>query len=181
MKLTIEQQKNVNDNVRLVRFIASKYNSRFHTREDVESIGYIGLTKAAIAFDPSKGIKFATFATQCIKNEIGMEMRKEKVRVKTVSFDTPIGDDTEGCKLEDVVAVTDDMTCDNIEQQDDNDEVYKAINELPEMQRKIIECRYIKAYNQAKTSLIVGITQSYVCRVERKALDALRECLRDRL
>ena len=171
----------VERNLRLVAHIVKKYATPERDREDLISIGTIGLIKAVISFDESKG-KLSTYAAKCIDNELLMMLRAEKKKSREVSLYEPIGTDRDGneISLYDVI-VSDEKTIENqCELAGDIARVLELVNhELTEREREIICKRYglfgEKEITQREVANQMGISRSYVSRIEKKALSKLYE------
>lgn len=174
-------QKLVEHNLRLVAFIVKRYETSNQEGEDLFSIGVIGLIKGIKSFKPEKGVKLSTYVTRCIDNEILMELRVRKKDQGIVSLYRPIGIDKEGNELTllDVI-----MT----EQKDflriENESVYQTVLEklktLPPREREIILMRYgANRHPQREIGKKLGISRSYVSRIEQKILEMFKKELVD--
>jgi RNA polymerase sporulation-specific sigma factor len=168
-------------NLRLVVYIARKFENTGINIEDLVSIGTIGLIKAVNTFDPEKKIKLATYASRCIENEILMFLRRNnKVRTE-VSFDEPLNVDWDGNELllSDVLGTENDTIYRNIEEQVDRNLLYKALDKLSERERKIMELRFGlqdgKEMTQKDVADLLGISQSYISRLEKRIIKRLRK------
>ncbi|MBE7020750.1 MAG: RNA polymerase sporulation sigma factor SigK [Ruminococcaceae bacterium] len=169
-------------NLRLVAFVAKKYYQSGKDYEDLISIGTIGLIKAINKFDENKGIRFATYAVRCIHNEILMCLRSEKKLVNEVSMNEPIGFDYEGneINLMDILCDEEESIFNEVNLKLDTNRLYKGIESvLDEREREIIILRYglydKKALPQRTIAKKLGISRSYVSRIEKKALEKLEE------
>lgn len=171
----------VERNMRLVAHIAKKYNSLERDFDDILSIGTIGLIKAINTFNQSKGNKLATYASKCIENEILMHLRSEKKKNREVSLYEPIGTDKEG----NAISLLDIIECDSKDfayEYDLNSDIkwlLKNISQLlTPMELNIIVKRYglfgEKEITQRELATSLGISRSYVSRIEKKALEKLR-------
>ena len=175
------REKLILHNLRLVSHVVRKYYSTAKNQEDLVSIGSIGLVKAVDSFNPENGTRFATYAAKCIQNEILMHFRSQKKLSAEVSINETIDVDRDGNPLTyiDVIA-----TEDNIEEEVDlkvkSAMVRRLVNSvLEERERQIIILRYGlgggKAYTQREVAQMLGISRSYVSRIEKGALETLRE------
>lgn len=170
-------------NLRLVAHISKKYSSNEKEMEDLISIGTIGLIKAIDTFDRKKGIRLATYSSRCIENELLMNMRNSKKHSKEIYLYEPIGDDKEGNELNllDIIESTDDDIVDLMELEDNIKRLYIYVDQvLDEREKEIIMLRYGlmggEEVTQREISGKLGISRSYVSRIEKKALKKLREC-----
>ncbi|MDI3256154.1 MAG: RNA polymerase sporulation sigma factor SigE [Kyrpidia sp.] len=168
-------------NLRLVVYIARKFENTGIYIEDLVSIGTIGLIKAVNTFDPQKRIKLATYASRCIENEILMFLRRNnKVRAE-VSFDEPLNVDWDGNELllSDVLGTENDTIYRNIEQEIDRHLLYDALGKLTERERKIMELRFGltggREMTQKDVADLLGISQSYISRLEKRIIKRLRK------
>lgn len=176
------RDKLIEHNLRLVAHIAKKYSGAVSDSEDLISIGTIGLIKGITSFDPSKGTRLATYAARCVENEILMLMRSKKKTQGEVSLNDPIGTDKEGNQiyLIDVMKSDGGEIFDEIQNKDHIKQLYKNIKtELTERERLIIKLRYGlndgKIYTQHEIADRLGISRSYVSRIEKKAIRKLRK------
>lgn len=171
----------VEHNLRLVAHIIKKYYSNSAEQDDLISIGTIGLIKAVSTFDYEKGARFATYAARCIENEILMYFRNKKKYAQDVSFSDPIDMDKDGNSLSlmDVLADEHSIT-EDIELKLQSEKLYQTIEHgLNPREKEIIYLRYglngKKAYAQREVAQRLGISRSYVSRIEKKALATLKE------
>ena len=171
----------IEKNLRLVAFIAKKYSSQNYDADDLISIGTIGLIKAINTFDQNKGIRLATYASRCIDNEILMVIRNGKKLMNEVSLEEPIGIDKEGNEISfnDIIAKDDDDVIESVEIGTQVKKMYSAIeNVLDEREKKVIMYRYglnnFEEKTQREIAKLLGISRSYVSRIEKKALKKLR-------
>ena len=169
-------------NLRLVAHIAKKYYGDNRDNDDLISIGIIGLIKAVNTYDAQKGNRLATYAAKCIENELLMMLRGEKKKNKEVSLNEPIGVDKEGntISLIDVVENDEINALNQIERAEDVVRVREYVNNVLTLREKeIISCRYGLDGNKPMTQRMVGenlgISRSYVSRIEKKALGKLRK------
>lgn len=168
-------------NLRLVAHIVKKYVGADRDQDDLISIGTIGLIKAVQTFRPEKGNKLVTYAAKCIENELLMMLRAEKKKAKDVSLYDPIGTDKEGnaISLLDVLEYLDPDVVEKEALKDDVRRMYLALDEvLSETEKEIVCLRYGlgggKEFTQRELAERMGISRSYVSRIEKKALLKLR-------
>ena len=173
------RDKLIEHNLRLVVFLAKKYENTGVDLEDLVSIGTIGLMKGVKTFSMDKNIKLATYASRCIDNEILMYLRKNK-RVKTeISFDESLSFDADGNELhlEDVLGTKEDIVTKPIEDELDKYLMYKEVDKLGKRDKEIIELRYglngKKEMTQKEVAELLGISQSYISRIEKKVIKRL--------
>ena len=171
-------------NLRLVAHIMKKYYAQTADQEDLISIGTIGLIKGITTFDASKGARLATYAARCVENEILMHFRAQKKSAQDVSLSDYIETGTDGAALSlmDVVSQDEDML-ENLSHREDRKKVCQAVDrELTEQERQVILLRYgLGGYapqRQRDVALKLGISRSYVSRIEKRALEKLRDALR---
>ncbi|QOS99544.1 RNA polymerase sporulation sigma factor SigE [Brevibacterium sp. JNUCC-42] len=168
-------------NLRLVVYIARKFENTGINIEDLVSIGTIGLIKAVNTFDPEKNIKLATYASRCIENEILMYLRRNNKIRSEVSFDEPLNIDWDGNELllSDVLGTENDTIYKNIEDQVDRKLLHKALDKLSDRERVIMELRFGLAGEEEKTQKdvadLLGISQSYISRLEKRIIKRLRK------
>lgn len=166
-------------NLRLVVYIARKFENTGISIEDLVSIGTIGLIKAVNTFDPSKNIKLATYASRCIENEILMYLRRTSKLKAEVSFDEPLNVDWDGNELvlADVVGSESDVLR-HIEREVDKALLAAALQQLTGREKKIMELRFglncEKELTQREVADLLGISQSYISRLEKKILKKLK-------
>lgn len=169
----------VEHNLRLVVYIAKKFENTGVGIEDLISIGTIGLVKAINTFKPEKNIKLATYASRCIENEILMYLRKASAQ-KELSFDEPLNTDWDGNELllSDILASDDDSIYKPLEYEEDKKIIKDAIEKLDERERVIIELRFGlldgKERTQKDTAELLGISQSYISRLEKRIIARLK-------
>ncbi len=175
------RDKLIEHNLRLVAHVSKKYSGAVSDSEDLISIGTIGLIKGITSFDSSKGVRLATYAARCIENEILMLMRNKKKTQSEVSLNDPIGTDKEGNQiyLIDVLKSDGGEVFDEIQQRAHIKQLYKNIKtELTERERLIINLRYGlidgKNHTQHEIADRLGISRSYVSRIEKKAVGKLK-------
>lgn len=167
-------------NLRLVVYIARKFENTGINIEDLVSIGTIGLIKAVNTFDPSKKIKLATYASRCIENEILMYLRRNNKLRSEVSFDEPLNVDWDGNELllSDVLGTESDTIYRNLEDEVDREILYDALEKLSERERKIMQLRFGlgtgREMTQKDVADLLGISQSYISRLEKRILKRLQ-------
>lgn len=167
-------------NLRLVVYIAKKFENTGINVEDLISIGTIGLIKAINTFKPDRNIKLATYASRCIENEILMYLRKNAQRRTEISIDEPLNVDWDGNELllSDILGTDNDIICKNIEDEVDRDLLRKALEKLNPREREIMELRFglnrIKTKTQKEVADMMGISQSYISRLEKRIISRLR-------
>ena len=190
-KLKTEQEQEarsllIEHNLRLVVYIAKKFDNTGVGVEDLISIGTIGLIKAINTFNPVKNIKLATYASRCIENEILMYLRVRKKISRESSYYEPIGTDKEGneIRLLDIMESQDPEALDVIELKDDTRKIYTLLDHvLTPRERQVLIMRYGlyqgKEYTQREIAEELGISRSYISRIEKNALQRLREHFQD--
>ncbi|MDE6021021.1 MAG: RNA polymerase sporulation sigma factor SigE [Ruminococcus sp.] len=167
-------------NLRLVVYIAKKFESTGIGMEDLVSIGSIGLIKAVNTFCPEKKIKLATYASRCIENEILMFLRKTAQHKSEVSIDEPLNIDWDGNELllSDILGTDEDIVSRNIESEAERDMLRQAVSGLQPREREIMEMRFgfIDGHErtQKEVAEAIGISQSYISRLEKKIIRKLR-------
>ena len=170
----------IEHNLRLVVYIAKKFESTGIGIEDLVSIGTIGLIKAVNTFCPTKNIKLATYASQCIENEILMFLRKSSQYRNELSIDEPLNIDYDGNELllSDVLGTDEDVVNKGIETEAEREILRNAVAELGEREREIMEMRFGlidgKEKTQKEVADSIGISQSYISRLEKKIIKKLR-------
>lgn len=171
----------VEHNLRLTVFIAKRFENTGINIEDLISIGTIGLMKAVGSFDAAKRIKLATYASRCIENEILMYIRKNNARRGEVSIDEPLHVDWDGNKLllGDVLGTDADMLCRRLEDAEERKLMRKAVEGLSPRERTIIDLRFglegEKELTQKEVADLLGISQSYISRLEKKIILRLKK------
>ena len=174
------KDKLIEHNLRLVVFLAKKYENTGVDLEDLVSIGTIGLIKGIQTFQSGKNIKLATYASRCIDNEILMHLRKNKKTKTEVSIDASLSFDGEGNELhlEDVLGTEPDIVTKSIEEENDKKVMLEEVMKLKPRDRDIIVLRYGLLGNDELTQKEVaeklGISQSYISRIEKKVIKRLR-------
>ena len=173
------RDKLIEHNLRLVVFLAKKYENTKIDLEDLVSIGTIGLIKGVNTYQNDKNIKLATYASRCIDNEILMYLRKTKKKRTEVSFEDSLSYDSEGNELhlEDVLGTKEDIVTKPIEDELDKYLMYKEVDKLGKRDKEIIELRYglngKKEMTQKEVAELLGISQSYISRIEKKVIKRL--------
>ena len=161
-------------------YIAKKFESTGIGIEDLVSIGTIGLIKAVNTFCPTKNIKLATYASRCIENEILMFLRKSSQYRNDLSIDEPLNIDYDGNELllSDVLGTEDDIVNKGIENEAEREQLRNAVAELGDREREIMEMRFGlidgKEKTQKEVAELIGISQSYISRLEKKIIKKLR-------
>lgn len=171
----------IEHNLRLVVYIAKKFENTGVTVEDLISIGTIGLIKAVNTFDASKKIKLATYASRCIENEILMFLRRTSKHKMEVSIDEPLNVDWDGNELllSDILGTEPDIVNKNIEAETEKELLRSALSKLNEREREIMQLRFGLEGNIEQTQKEVadrlGISQSYISRLEKRIIKRLRK------
>lgn len=174
----------IEHNLRLVVFIAKRYETNPIFMEDLISIGSIGLIKAVNTFKREKGIKLVTYASRCIENEILMYLRKKNKRKNEISFDEPLNVDYDGNELllSDIIGTEDDLVIKEVQKKEDYKQLLKAIDCLKDREKLIVQMRYGIDSNektQKDVADMLGISQSYISRLEKKIIKKLQLLLAD--
>ena len=173
----------IEHNLRLVVYIAKKFDNTGVGVEDLISIGTIGLIKAINSYDKDKNIKLATYASRCIENEILMYLRRNSKIKAEVSIDEPLNVDWDGNELllSDIIGTDEDIIYRDIETEVECKMLKKAINQLPERERIIVDLRFGlssedgEEKTQKEVADMLGISQSYISRLEKKIMRQLRK------
>ena len=174
------RNKLIEHNLRLVVFLSKKYTNSMYDLEDLVSIGTIGLIKGIKTYKLDKNIKLATYASRCIDNEILMFLRKNKKRKTEISFEDALNYDNEGNELhlEDILGTEDDLVSKEYEDKVDKLALQKEINKLKPRDKQIMVMRYglnnTKEYTQKEVAELLGISQSYISRIEKKVIKNLK-------
>ena len=170
----------IEHNLRLVVFLAKKYENTGIDLEDLVSIGTIGLIKGVNTYKLDKNIKLATYASRCIDNEILMFLRKNKKRRGEISFEDSLSYDGEGNELhlEDILGTEKDIVTKGIEEEHDKKILYQEINKLKKRDKEIMILRYglfnTKEMTQKDVADLMGISQSYISRIEKKVIKKIK-------
>ena len=173
-------------NLRLVAHIVKKYQSAEDDMEELISIGTIGLIKAVDTFDQEKARRLSTYAARCVENEILMYMRAKKEYMRETSYYEPIGTDKEGNEIQllDIMESGEPEAMEQIQLKDDSLRIYRLLEErLSERERRVLIMRYGlyggREYTQREIAEHLGISRSYISRIEKNALHRLREYFQD--
>ncbi len=172
--------KLIEHNLRLVVFLAKKYENTGIDLEDLVSIGSVGLIKGVNTYKLDKNIKLATYASRCIDNEILMFLRKNKRRRSEISFEDNLSFDSEGNELhlEDILGTDDDIVTRGLYKEIEKKLLYKEIGKLSEREKKIMVLRYglygSEEMTQKDVASLLGISQSYISRIEKKVIRKLK-------
>lgn len=180
-----EEARNIliEHNLRLVVFLAKKYENTIYDIEDLVSIGSIGLIKGINTYKIDKNIKLATYASRCISNEILMFLRKNKRKRAEVSLEDALNYDAEGNELhlEDILGTEIDLVPNEYEKQVDKEVLSKEIEGLSDRDKEIMTLRYglnnTKEYTQKEVAEMLGISQSYISRIEKKVVRKLKQVM----
>ena len=171
----------IEHNLRLVVYIAKKFENTNVGTEDLISIGTIGLIKAINTFKPDKKIKLATYASRCIENEILMYLRKNSNRKTEISIDEPLNVDWDGNELllSDILGTDADIVCQTIENEVDRELLLIALDKLSAREKRIMELRFGVRGGVSKTQKevanMLGISQSYISRLEKRIIVRLKK------
>ena len=178
------RNKLIEHNLRLVVFLAKKYENTKVDLEDLVSIGTIGLIKGVNTYRLDKNIKLATYASRCIDNEILMYLRKTKRKRTEVSFEDSLSFDADGNELhlEDVLGTEKDIVTKGLEEELDRHLLYQEVSKLEGRDKEIIEYRYglngKKELTQKEVANLLGISQSYISRIEKKVIKKLSSMIK---
>ena len=179
------RNKLIEHNLRLVVFLAKKYDNTGTDLEDLVSIGTIGLIKAIGTYRLDKNIKLATYASRCIDNEILMYLRKTKRKKSEVSFEDSLSYDSDGNELhlEDVLGTEKDVVTKGLDDELDRNLMMEEIDKLSPRDKEIIELRYglnkKKEMTQKDVANLLGISQSYISRIEKKVIRKLKTIIKN--
>ena len=177
----------IEHNLRLVAFIAKRFENTGANIEELISIGTLGLMKAISSFNKEKNIKLATYASRCIENEILMFIRKTSSQKREISIDEPLSVDWDGNELllSDILGSDNDVVSKEMEDREERKILHIAVSELNERERIIIEMRYGlingKEMTQKEVADELGISQSYISRLEKKIMERLRRRIEERI
>ena len=175
------REKLIVHNLRLVVYIAKKFESTGICVDDLVSIGTIGLIKAVNTFSPEKNIKLATYASRCIENEILMFLRKSSQHRNDISIDEPLNIDWDGNELllSDIIGTDEDTVNSSIEYDAEKAVLRETVASLPQRERIIMEMRFGmktgKEMTQKEVADVIGISQSYISRLEKKIIKKLKK------
>lgn len=178
------RNKLIEHNLRLVVFLAKRYENTKIDLEDLVSIGTIGLIKGVNTYKLDKNIKLATYASRCIDNEILMYLRKTKKKRGEISFEDSLSFDVDGNELhlEDVLGTDADIVTRGLEDELDKKILYEEVNKLEGRDKEIIEYRYglngKKEMTQKEVATLMGISQSYISRIEKKVIKKLSNIIK---
>ena len=174
----------IEHNLRLVVFLAKKFDGSGYDLEDLVSIGSLGLIKGIMTYKIDKNIKLATYASRCITNEILMFIRKNKNRKGEVSFEDALNYDAE-CNelhLEDIMGTEPEVVHEELELKMDKQELMRNLDMLPERDKEIMVLRYglnnSEEYTQKEVADILGISQSYISLIEKKVIRKLKNVMK---
>ncbi len=171
----------IEHNLRLVVYIAKKFENTGINIEDLISIGTVGLMKAINTFKPDKNIKLATYASRCIENEILMYIRKSSMQRKEISIDEPLNVDWDGnvLFLSDILGSDADIICRDIEEEEERKIVRASVDSLKKREKIIIQLRFGlldgRERTQKEVADMLGISQSYISRLEKKIINRLKK------
>jgi RNA polymerase sporulation-specific sigma factor len=174
----------IEHNLRLVVFLAKKFDSTGYDLEDLVSIGSLGLIKGIMTYKIDKNIRLATYASRCITNEILMYIRKNKNRKSEVSFEDALNFDAEGNELhlEDIMGTDEDIVHTELIKKQEKYELEKNLETLPERDKQIMTLRYglnnTEEYTQKEVAELLGISQSYISRIEKKVIRKLKNVMK---
>lgn len=177
------KNKLIEHNLRLVVFLAKKYESTGYDIEDLVSIGSIGLIKGINTYKIDKNIKLATYASRCISNEILMYIRKNKKSKQEVSLDDTLNYDAEGneLKLSDVLGTENNLVDKEFEKKVNKEFLNREIENLSQRDKQIMTLRYglnnTREYTQKEVAVMLGISQSYISRIEKKVINNLQSVI----
>ena len=177
------RQKLIEHNLRLVAHIAKKYYADENDRDDLVSIGTVGLIKAVDSFDPTKGIRLSSYASRCIENEILMYLRRNNKTKMEVSIDEPLNVDWDGNELllSDILGTDENVIYNKMEEEVNYHLLYKALAKLSPREKTIIQLRFgIRTADgeektQKEVADFLGISQSYISRLEKKIIGRLKK------
>ena len=179
----VARDKLIEHNLRLVVFLAKKYENTGYDIEDLVSIGSIGLIKGINTYKADKNIKLAAYVSRCISNEILMFLRKNKKKKVEVSLEETLNYDAEGntLALEDVLGTDEDIVLENVSKKQDAKYLASELNMLNDREKLIMTLRYglnnTKEYTQKEVATMLGISQSYISRIEKKVIRRIKETI----
>ncbi len=180
----IARDKLIEHNLRLVVFLAKKYENTGYDIEDLVSIGSIGLIKGINTYKADKNIKLATYVSRCISNEILMFLRKNKKKKVEVSLEETLNYDSEGntLALEDVLGTDEDIVLENVSKCEEAKYLSSELNTLNDREKLIMTLRYglnnTEEYTQKEVANMLGISQSYISRIEKKVIKRIKETIK---
>ena len=181
------RQTLIEHNLRLVAYIAKRFENTGVGIEELISIGTVGLIKAVSTYNSDKNIKIATYASRCIENEILMFIRKSAQRKKEISIDEPLSVDYDGNELllSDILGSESDSVSNAMEEDEERQIVREAVLDLSERERLIIEMRFglfgKEELTQKEVADSLGISQSYISRLEKKIMHRLRKKIEEKI
>lgn len=179
------REKLIEHNLRLVVFLSKKYENTKVDLEDLVSIGSIGLIKGVNTYKLDKNIKLATYASRCIDNEILMFLRKNKRKKKEISLEDSLSYDQDGNELhlEDIIGTESDLVTKGLEEESNKMILKSEISKLPLRDRQVMTLRYglnnNKEYTQKEVADMLGISQSYISRIEKKVIKRLKNLIKN--
>ena len=177
----------IEHNLRLVAYIAKRFENTGANIEELISIGTVGLIKAISTFNSEKNIKLATYASRCIENEILMFIRKSASHKKEVSIDEPLSVDWDGNELllSDILGSDSDVVTKDMEDDEERKILRAAVSDLSDRERIIVELRFglgdKKELTQKEVADALGISQSYISRLEKKIMSRLRKKIEEKI
>lgn len=177
----------IEHNLRLVAYIAKRFENTGANIEELISIGTVGLIKAISTFNSDKNIKLATYASRCIENEILMFIRKSATHKREVSIDEPLSVDWDGNELllSDILGSDSDVVTKDMEDDEERRIVRAAVSDLSDRERIIVELRFglgdRKELTQKEVADALGISQSYISRLEKKIMSRLRKKIEEKI
>ncbi len=180
----LARDKLIEHNLRLVVFLAKKYENTGYDIEDLVSIGSIGLIKGINTYKADKNIKLATYVSRCISNEILMFLRKNKKKKVEVSLEETLNYDSEGntLALEDVLGTDEDIVLENVSKCEEAKYLSSELNTLNDREKLIMTLRYglnnTEEYTQKEVANMLGISQSYISRIEKKVIKRIKETIK---
>ena len=180
----LARDKLIEHNLRLVVFLAKKYENTGYDIEDLVSIGSIGLIKGINTYKADKNIKLATYVSRCISNEILMFLRKNKKKKVEVSLEETLNYDSEGntLALEDVLGTDEDIVLENVSKCEKAKYLSSELNTLNDREKLIMTLRYglnnTEEYTQKEVANMLGISQSYISRIEKKVIKRIKETIK---
>ena len=187
IKTTESRDLLIEHNLRLVVYISKRFENTGVSIEELVSIGTVGLIKAISTFDAEKNIKLATYASRCIENEILMFIRKNASTKREISIDEPLSVDWDGNELllSDILGSESDVVSRGMEEDEERRFVREAVEELEPRERVIIEMRYglngHRELTQKEVADTLGISQSYISRLEKKIMQVLKKKIQEKI